>query len=120
MRRTFSDSGNTIVTTGTTSYHMTMINDGYRRPRGGNMASFTHIGGIEVIQRFSSRVGAVVALNTTPRYAGVVEFRTHPRRGGMTSVAFRHRGNMISAFTNGLYSVVTTRTGAHDLSIIHA
>lgn len=108
-----------VMAGGASAQHLRVINLRSRFPDTGGMTRLADIAGLNVRCILAGSVHAVVTSRATAGYTRVIKARRTPSQGAMTGAAFAARVHMGGCFASGYRTVVTRRTGADDLRMIH-
>ena len=72
-----------------------------------------------MVDTLTTGINAVVTTDAVIHYRCVIDHRGNPLRGAVATVTGLCRRDMVNGFTGGDDTVMTARTGAKDLGMIH-
>lgn len=105
--RSLARSCNTVVTAGTGSKHLVVIDGSDRRPYRGVVAILADVRCLHVHWPLAGCVGTVMAAETIIRDVRVIEIRWRPGDSSMAIIAIVPAGNMRRMLARRGYTVVT-------------
>ena len=119
VQRIFALCCHAIVTTGTGTQHLEVIDLGHGCPDIGAVTVLANLSRADMLWIFAHGPYAVMAAVTTVGNTGVVKGRGHPGIGAVAVVTGFRTGNVVVVFALGNHSVMAADAGANNLEVIN-
>ncbi len=119
MRRVLTHCDGTVVTTRAGANNLRVIHPVRRHEQYRIVAVLAGVGGLNVGQRLTRTIHAVVAPGTVARDARVVENRRYPAIGLVTVLALFAGSDVVQRLARRLKSIVARGTASGDARVIH-